>query len=162
TDAKPDAKPSQAVNPDATPEPLLATLSIMSLELRASLLASAKNLPEAKRLFTQAEHEEKQLGYREPPGYIRPVAETEGLTLLRAGDAASAHAAFARALADRPNSGLALYGMARSSEAAKNQQQARDEYAKFLDAWQHADSSSPELSHARDYLKGQPINASLH
>ncbi len=148
--------------PDAMPEPLLASLSIMSLELRASILADQKNLPEAKKLFTQAALEEKKLGYREPPTYIRPVGETEGFALLNAGDAEGAHAAFAAALADRPNSGFALYGMALSSEAEHHTEIARDEYVKFLDAWRNADAAAPELAHAHQYLTGQSVMASVH
>jgi tetratricopeptide (TPR) repeat protein len=147
--------------PDAMPEPLLASLSIMSLELRASILADQKNLPEAKKLFTQAALEEKKLGYREPPTYIRPVGETEGFAMLNAGDAEGAHAAFAAALADRPNSGFALYGMARSSEAEHHTDIARDEYVRFLDAWRNADAAAPELAHAHQYLTGQSVMATV-
>jgi tetratricopeptide (TPR) repeat protein len=167
-EVKPDEKkfkpgdPIMAMSmPDAMPEPLLANLSIMSLELRASILAEQKKLTEAKKLFTQAALEEKKLGYHEPPNYIRPVAETEGLALLNAGDAEGAHAAYAAALVQRPNSGFALYGMARSSEAEHHAEVARDEYVKFLDAWRNCDAASPELAHAQQYLKGQSVMAKL-
>lgn len=151
-----------AVMPDADAQPLLSVLSIMSLELRASLLADAHDVPGAKKLFEQAAREEKQLGYREPPMYIRPVGETEGFALLRAGDSEGAHAAFAAALAERPNSGFALYGMALASELGKKPEQARAEYAKFLDAWRNAGpEAAHQLDHARDYLKGSPAMASL-
>ena len=59
------------VMPDAKPGPLLSNLSVMSLELRATILAAQKNLPEAKALFAQAAHEEKNIGYREPPAFVR-------------------------------------------------------------------------------------------
>lgn len=160
-DEPPQKKPSPAapamaaVMPDAKPGPLLSNLSVMSLELRASILAAQKQLPEAKKLFEQAAREEKDLGYREPPAYIRPVGETEGAALLRAGDAAGAHAAYAAALKERPNSGFSLYGMAQSSEAAGDAHAARDEYAKFLAAWRNADANQPELDHARAYLSTQ-------
>lgn len=149
-----------AVMPDAMAEPLLATLGIMSLELRASILAGQRDLPAAKKLFAQAAHEEKQLGYREPPTYIRPVGETEGFALLHAGDAEGAHAAFAAALVERPNAGFPLYGMALASEAAKKHAQAREEYAKFLDAWGNADPSA-EMDHARAYVKDQAVMAEV-
>jgi tetratricopeptide (TPR) repeat protein len=144
-----------AVMPDALPEPLLSNLSIMSLELRGSILAQKKQLSEAKSLFDEAAREEKNLGYREPPGYIRPVGETEGLALLRANDYAGAHNAYAAALAERPKSGFPLYGMASSSEVAGDSATARAEYAKFIDAWQHGNQESPELSHAHKYLAEQ-------
>ncbi|HEX6495423.1 MAG TPA: hypothetical protein VF018_08070, partial [Acidobacteriaceae bacterium] len=150
------AAPAMAVvMPDAQPAPLLNNLSVMSLELRATILTAQKNLTEAKALFDRAAQEEKKLGYREPPAYIRPVGETEGAALLRAGDAAGAHAAYSRALHDRPNSGFSLYGMARASEAAGNTTTAREEFAKFLSAWKNSDAEGPELVHAREYNGSQ-------
>jgi hypothetical protein len=143
------------VMPDAMPAPLLSSLSIMSLELRASILARQKDLPAAKTLFEQAAHEEKALGYREPPTYIRPVGETEGFALLVAGDAAGAHWAYAAALAERPNSGFGLYGMARSSEAAHENAKATTEYEKFAEAWKDGDQTAPEMLHAREFLAAQ-------
>jgi len=105
--------------------------------------------------------EEKELGYREPPVYIRPVGETEGAALMRAGDYAGAHDAYAAALVERPKSGFGLYGMARSSEAVGNQVKARAEYAEFLTAWKNADSSLPELAHAREFVAGEKVLAKV-
>jgi tetratricopeptide (TPR) repeat protein len=149
-----------AIMPDAMPGPLLSNLSIMSLELRASILAEQKKLPKAKKLFEDAAHEEKGLGYREPPGYIRPVGETEGLALLRAGDYAGAHKAYESALVERPKSGFPLYGMARSSEGAGDATLARAEYLKFVEALKSSDSEMSEMKHAREYIMGQKVVAS--
>jgi tetratricopeptide (TPR) repeat protein len=166
-DEAPKKKPSlgapamAVVMPDAQAGPLLNNLSVMSLELRATILIAQKQLPEAKTLFDQATHEEKKLGYREPPAYIRPVGETEGAALLRAGDAAGAHGAYSHALHDRPNSGFSLYGMARASEAAGNTAIAREEYAKFLVAWKDSDAQRPELAHAREYMGSQKAVATV-
>jgi hypothetical protein len=132
----------------------------MSLELRASILTEQKNLPEAKQLFEDAAHEEKGLGYREPPGYIRPVGETEGLALLRVGDYAGAHKAYESALVERPKSGFSMYGMARSSEGAGDTTLARAEYVKFVEAWKASDSEMSEMKHAQEYIMGQKVVAS--
>ena len=150
------------VMPDALPAPLLSSLSIMSLELRASILARQKDVVGAKKLFEQASREEKALGYREPPTYIRPVGETEGLSLLAAGDAAGAHQAYTAALAERPNSGFSLYGMARSSEAAHENAKATMEYQKFADAWKDGDQAAPEMLHAKEFLAAQTTVAANH
>jgi tetratricopeptide (TPR) repeat protein len=150
------------VMPDAKAAPLLATLSIMSLELRASILAEQKKLPESKALFAQAAQEEKALGYREPPIYIRPVGEAEGYALLRAGDYAGAHKAYAAALIERPNSGFALYGMARSSEGAGDAATAKSEYGKFLESWKNGDPGMVQTTHAQDYLRGGKALASAN
>ena len=104
------------MSPDPLPEPLLKMLSIMSLELRASMLATQDNVPEAEKLFAAARREEKELGYHEPPFYIRPVAESEAAAMMTAGKWAEAEAAFQKALVERPNSGFALYGIAQATE----------------------------------------------
>ncbi len=76
-DKNKDAAAKITIMPDAFAKPLMNNVSIMSLELRASLLAARSQLDDAKKLFAQAAQEEKDLGYREPPDYIRPVGETE-------------------------------------------------------------------------------------
>ncbi|MCU1249059.1 MAG: hypothetical protein JWQ49_2088 [Edaphobacter sp.] len=145
------------VLPDAQAAPLLSSLSIMSLELRAAILAEQKHLPEAKSLFAQAAQEEKALGYREPPTYIRPVGETEGSALMRAGDYSDAHKAYEAALTERPKSGFPLFGMARSSEAAGNEATAAKEYAQFVDAWKQGNPDLPQMTHAREFLTAQKV-----
>ncbi len=97
---------------DPMPKPLLDMLSIMSLELRGSLLASQKNVVEAQKLFAMAQREEKGLGYHEPPFYIRPVAESEAAAMMTAGLWTEAKTAWLRAEKERPRSGFALYGVA--------------------------------------------------
>jgi hypothetical protein len=70
--------PKNRLMPDAMLRPVLSMLSVMSLELRASVLTLERHTDEAKKLFALAMQEEKALGYREPPTYIRPVGEAEG------------------------------------------------------------------------------------
>jgi tetratricopeptide (TPR) repeat protein len=149
-----------AVMPDAQAGPLLSSLSIMSLELRAAILAEQKHLPEAKALFAQAAREEKALGYREPPTYIRPVGEAEGSALMRAGDYSDAHKAYEAALVERPRSGFPLFGMARSSEAAGDETTAAKEYAEFADAWKQGNPDLPQVVHTREFLTAQKTRSS--
>ncbi len=125
-DAKPKETKSSAdataakmqLMPDALGKPLVSNVSIMSLELRAGLLIAKKQTENAKKLYAQAAREEKDLGYHEPPGYIRPVAETEAAAMLSASAWTDAKAAYQRGLAERPKSGFPLYGIALSSERA--------------------------------------------
>ena len=147
-----DDAPKMKVMPDAMPKPLVNNLSIMSLELRAGLLAAKKQTAEAKKLFAQAAREEKGLGYREPPGYIRPVGETEAAALLAAAEWTDAKAAYKKALVERPKSGFPLYGIATSSEQAGDMKAAAAEYAEFVEAWKDADPELPQLAHARAFL----------
>jgi tetratricopeptide (TPR) repeat protein len=140
------------VQPDALLEPLLSTLSIMSLELRASVLALRGDTSEAKRLFARAAQEEKDLGYHEPPLYIRPVGEAEGAAMMSFGAWKEAKAAYERALLERPRSGLALYGIAVSTEKAGDAEAAVKAYRDFMAAWKNADAVLPQLTNARAYV----------
>jgi tetratricopeptide (TPR) repeat protein len=153
----PSGQPKIPVMSDAQLEPLVNTLSVMSLELRGSLLTTQKQTAEAEALFAQAAREEKALGYHEPPFYIRPVGETEAAALMAAGDFAAAKAAYQQALLERPRSGFPLYGIALCSEKAGNLEAASKEYSDFLAAWKDADARLPQLAHARTYAAQHPI-----
>ena len=145
-------RPTLKVKPDALLQPLLTSLSIMSLELRGALQAAHGKSAEAKILFAEASQGEKRLGYREPPGYIRPVGEAEGAAMMAVNDWAIAKAAFQLALVERPRSGFALYGIAMVDEKSGTATLAAKEYSDFLAAWKGADATLPQLEHARNYL----------
>jgi tetratricopeptide (TPR) repeat protein len=144
--------PQLEIMPDALLQPLISSLSVMSLELRASLFTASGKVGEAKDLFAKAAQQEKALGYREPPNYIRPVGETEGAAMMAAGEWQEAKTAYQRALAERPQSGFALYGLALTSENSGDSAAAGKEYAAFLGAWNHADATLPQVKHAQSYL----------
>lgn len=144
--------PKLQVMPDAMPNPLVSNLSIMSLELRAGLRMAKKQSGEAKKLYAQAAQEEKALGYREPPAYIRPVGETEAAAFMAASDWTDAKAAYNEALVGRPHSGFPLYGIALASEQAGDTAAATAEYSDFLSAWKSADTDLPQLAHARAFI----------
>jgi len=146
------APPKLQLMPDALPDPLVANLSIMSLELRAGLLVAKKLPDDAKKLYAQAAQEERGLGYREPPAYVRPVGETEAAAFLTASDWTDAKAAYNEALVERPRSGFPLYGIAMASEQAGDIPAAIAGYADFLAAWKSADAHLPQMTHARSYL----------
>ncbi len=151
-----DAKPAQPVNraasPNPAPKPLLKNVTILSLELRAAILVDQKKLAEAEKLFEQARTDEKDLGYHEPPAFIRPVAEQEAEILMAAGEDTAATAAWKQALEDRPNSGFPLYGLAQTAEKDGDTQRATAEYQEFLSAWRTADADLPEVAHAKRWL----------
>jgi hypothetical protein len=147
-----DAAAKITVMPDASAKPLMNNVSIMSLELRASLLAAKSRLDNAKKLFAQAAQEERDLGYREPPGYIRPVGETEAAALLAASAWTDAKTAYQKVLVERPKSGFSLYGLALASEKSGDAKSAATEYANFLAAWEGADLSLSLVVHAREFV----------
>ncbi len=150
--SKPAAMP---VMPDATAAPMLKAMRIASLELQAAILIKEKKLAEGKKLFAEAARQEKALGYHEPPGYVRPVAETEGDALLQAGDYDGAQGAFHDALVERPNSGFGLYGLARAEDLAGHKAAAKRDYESFLKAWSAADRALPQVVEARKALDVQ-------
>ena len=139
-----DDKKKQMIMPDATAKSLINNLSIMSLELRAGILVERKQIEEAKKLYAQAAREEKDLGYREPPAYIRPVGETQAAAMLSVSDFPAAKTAYQQALTERPN----LASPAASPSARRksgNTTAAATAYATFLKSWPRAGQSLPQL-----------------
>jgi hypothetical protein len=153
-----DAK-KMMIMPDATAKSLVNNLSIMSLELRAGILVDKKQIDDAKKLYAQAAREEKNLGYREPPAYIRPVAETQAAALLSVSDYAAAKTAYQQALTERPNSGYPLYGLALTEEKSGNTTAASAAYTTFLKSWPQADSALPQIAHAKSFVDGHQTQA---
>ncbi len=148
-------KPQRPLSPDALLPSLIGTLSVMSVELRGWSQAMSGRVEDAAASFDEAAAEQKSLGYREPPAYIRPARESEGDALQQMGQWSRAQDAYRAALKQRPNSGFALYGIAVCAEKAKDREGARQEYAAFLRAWRHADSDLPEVIHAKRFLAGK-------
>src|ERR1700678_435884 len=144
---------NHSMSPDPLAEPLVKMLSIMSLELRASMLATQGNTAEADKLFSTARREEKELGYHEPPFYIRPVAESEAAAMMTTSKWNEARAAFQQALVERPNSGFALYGIAQATEKSGELGATTVAYQQFLKAWKTADPGLPETQHAEQWLR---------
>ena len=156
-----DGAPKIQVMPDAMLHPLLNYLSVMSLELRASLATVEAQSDEANKLFAQAEQQEKGLGYREPPVYVRPVAETDAAARVAIGDWSGAKEAYRHALQRRPRSGFARYGIAMRNEKLGDTAAASQEYAEFLAAWKYADTGLAEVTHAQNFIAEHPSHAAL-
>jgi tetratricopeptide (TPR) repeat protein len=156
---KDDDKKKLKIMPDANAKPLVSNLSIMSLELRAGILIEKKQIDEAKKLYSQATGEEKDLGYREPPACIRPVSETQAAALLAVSDYPAAKAAYQQALIERPKSGYPLYGLALTEEKSGNPQAASTAYSAFLSAWSAADPNLPQIAHAKSYVDAHTVAA---
>jgi tetratricopeptide (TPR) repeat protein len=147
--------PTMPVMPDAQSDPLMKCLNIAAMELQAGVLLAQKKTGQAKKLYANAEKQEKKLGYHEPPFYIRPVAESEAAAMLKAGRYQEARMAYGAALAERPNSGFELYGLARVKESSGDAAGAREAYAAFLKAWPKADTNLPEIAHAQQVVGAQ-------
>ncbi len=152
-------KPQRPLSPDALLPSLLRTLSVMSGELRAWLQALSGKADEASASFDEAAAAQKALGYREPPAYIRPVRESEGDAFFEVPDWSRAENAYRAALAQRPNSGFALYGIALCAEKKKDLTVARQTYTQFLQTWRHADPDLFQVVHAKASIAHLVVSA---
>jgi tetratricopeptide (TPR) repeat protein len=131
---------------------VLKILGTASLELRGNLASVKGDFELAKKLLQQAEDEDVELGYSEPPSYARPPLEILGRVCIRSGKFDDARAAYQKVLAKRPKSGFALYGIALAWDKQANKEQATKAYRDFLEAWSHADPELPQVSAAKAYL----------
>lgn len=133
-------------------------LEVAQLELKGGVLTAESKPAEADAAFKKAYEANDALGYHEPPNYIRPVGETRGDALLRAGRYADARQAYQDALKDRPNSGYPLYGLAQVAVAQKDAAGTSTAYQRMLSAWQHADAELPQLTAAHAWLAHHRIS----
>jgi tetratricopeptide (TPR) repeat protein len=155
------AKPANQKQPtDPSLEAMLKNLSILSLELRAAILVPGGKISEAETLFSQARREETDLGYREPPAFIQPVAELEAKFLTSANQKIEAEKAWKQALEDRPKSGFPLFGLGQLAEQSGDTAKTTAAYNEFLTAWKTADPQMPEIQHAQQWVIAHP-NQSL-
>jgi tetratricopeptide (TPR) repeat protein len=153
---KTPAAPIAPIPTDPFLEPLLKMLTVMSLELRGTVLAANGNFSEAKEAFSHASEKEADLGYREPPIYIRPASEGEASAWMAAKRWSEAESAYRLALKDRPHSGFALYGIALAEEQSGATGRTANAYREFLAAWKDADPDLPQMQHARQWLAEYP------
>lgn len=127
-------------------------LRVASLDLRGSLAAAESDIDGAIELLTEAVEIEASMGYHEPPMVFRPSLQTLGDINLAAGRWEAARDAYEALLELRPNSGHALYGIARSYELDGDNARAQDAFKQFLEAWQTADADLPQIEHANRFL----------
>ena len=127
-------------------------LSVASLDLRGSIAAAEADIDGAVELLDEAVEIEAAMGYHEPPMVFRPALHTLGDINLAAGRWEAAREAYHGLLEIRPDSGHALYGVARSYELEGDNARAQDAFKQFLDAWQTADAGLPQIEHATRFL----------
>jgi tetratricopeptide (TPR) repeat protein len=135
---------------------VLKILGTASLELRGNIAGGQGDLAAARKLLESADQHEIDIGYFEPPQYSRPALEVLGASCLRAGKFGEAREAYQKALARRPHSGFALYGIALAWDKQGDKQQAAKAYREFLDAWSQADPDLPQIKLAKEYLSANP------
>jgi len=89
----------------------------------------------AVKLFEQAEVIEATIPYTEPPYWYYPVAQSRGASLFALGKYDEARDAFRKALFISPNSGWALYGLARTEERLGHKLEAAAADAALKKVW---------------------------
>ncbi|MFK0297783.1 tetratricopeptide repeat protein [Brevundimonas sp. NPDC090276] len=111
-------------------------LSLAEAVARGRLATARGRHIEAVDHYRRAAAIEATLPYQEPPYWYYPVNQSLGAALYQAGRPAEAAVAFRYALAQTPNNGWALYGLARSEAAQGNADEARTAEASLRSAWQ--------------------------
>ena len=145
-------KPKHQEPEEEDPTTVLNILGTMSLDLRANVKSLQGENAEALQLFQKALENEKDLGYSEPPQFYRPEQESLGNAYLKAQEWEKARDAFAQELKQRPKSGHALYGIARSYALEGDEPKALKAYQDFLASWQNADPDLPQIKQAKSWL----------
>jgi tetratricopeptide (TPR) repeat protein len=82
---------------------------------------------------------EDSLHYGEPPDFILPVRHSLGANLIAAGRYAEAEKVYRQDLAQFPENGWSLYGLAHSLELQDRHEEAAGVKARFQKVWQKAD-----------------------
>ena len=114
--------------------------TILRCELEASLLLEEGEEDEAVALLRAAAEIEDALAFDYgPPSPVKPSFEMLGETLLAAGEAAEAQAAFARALERTPKRARSLLGLAKAAAMANDHETARNANATLRQIWRKAD-----------------------
>jgi tetratricopeptide (TPR) repeat protein len=110
-------------------------LDLAETVARARWAGAHARWDEAARLYREAIVIEQKMPYIEPPFWYFPVHQSLGAILYRAGRHREASEAFTTALAQSPNNGWALYGLAASERALGRRDEARTASSAFKKAW---------------------------
>ncbi|MBL8203464.1 MAG: hypothetical protein JNM09_04485 [Blastocatellia bacterium] len=128
----------------------LRALGVAPIELKARLAAREGKADEAIKLVREAIEEEIKLGYSEPPLYPQPMEEVAGKLALELQRWKEAEEFFLAALERDPGSGRAYFGLLQAQQGLGKQDDAKQTYAKFVQAWAKADEDLPEMRAAKE------------
>jgi len=128
----------------------LRALGVAPIELKARLAAREGKADEAIKLVREAIEEEIKLGYSEPPLYPQPMEEVAGKLALELQRWKEAEEFFRAALERDPGSGRAYFGLLQAQQGLGKQDDAKQTYAKFVQAWAKADEDLPEMRAAKE------------
>jgi len=115
--------------------PAAELVSLAETIARGRFAYAAGRYRDAAKLYADAVAIEAKVPYMEPPFWYYPVHQSLGAALYRSGRYDDAREAFTAALAQSPNSGWALYGLAQSERALGRRLQAAAADAALNKAW---------------------------
>jgi tetratricopeptide (TPR) repeat protein len=130
------AMPKEAFFGNNTAADLFAVADPM---LEGEILAAEGKTAEAIKTLTAAVAKEDALKYMEPPDWMVPVRHALGAFLLKDGQAAEAEKVYRADLKRWPNTGWALYGLAKSLEAQGKKVEAEKVRGEWKKVWKDAD-----------------------
>ena len=138
-DAIADSEEAQAWEVPEAFFPGRSMLGVMRDVLAADLAVLEGDLGEAIRLLERAVATQDALPYMEPPYWSTSARIDLGRLLMAAGRHQEAATVFQADLADYPDNGWALFGLAEALAAAGDHAAAEEARERFEAAWQHAD-----------------------
>lgn len=113
-------------------------LAIATKVLDGEMAARAGRFDESITLLREGAKLQDALRYDEPPDWIQPVRHTLGAVLLRAGRPVEAEKVYHEDLAQFPENGWSLYGLAQALRQQGKDIEARSAEARFAKAWSTA------------------------
>jgi tetratricopeptide (TPR) repeat protein len=114
-------------------------LAITTSMLDGEILIREGKVDDGINQLRSAVKVEDSLHYGEPPDFILPVRHSLGANLIAAGRYAEAEEVYREDLAQFPENGWSLYGLAHSLELQNRHEEAATVEARFQKVWQKAD-----------------------
>src|SRR5262245_34225355 len=111
--------------------------------LEGEILAREGKLADAVAALQSAAAKEEKLRYSEPPAWVVPVKHALGAWLLKANRPAEAEVVYRADLAQWPDNGWSLFGLAASLEAQGKMGEAAAARRAFDAVWKRADVTPP-------------------
>ncbi len=118
---------------------LVGGVKIAERVVTAEIARAGKDYDGAIAALREAVAIEDSLPYDEPPAWHSPTRQALGATLLAAGRAGEAEAAYREELARNPENGWSLHGLEQSLRAQKRAAEADEVKARFTSAWANSD-----------------------
>ena len=114
-------------------------LAIATPMLEGEILVREGKVDDGISQLRSAIRAEDSLRYDEPPGWILPVRHSLGASLIQAGRYAEAEQVYREDLAQFPENGWSLYGLAHSLELQHKQAEGAEVETRFDQVWGKAD-----------------------